>query len=498
MALPDNKLFNHFLSNSKLVDVKPDNFYVPFVGSKTSFGPNEPSFSLQTKALFLSYPASDLKIESVIKRLKIELNEVGHCVDDAIAISVLGLIVESFPTSTNLTPVQHANNCLSNLIPAQLFQFVISTYPRPHDNVIELGDFTLKPFDPQKILYWASRGKSNWPINLRELKHFSTLERKPLQIKILNLNDFQNISSVFSKWGEEIFITKILDVYYQAINQFFLKQIRSNIKDYLLVYESGALVSWSSEEDSLQNLFQKTISLFLWEKKNETWGTWALLSEKNAIHTNDWPADLMPKCKKWLLEELGFTKLSLEKPFDKVIAIYSKFLNRALDHFYFGRDDESFLHFVIALDLLFGLEGKSTDSICNRVAVLTYQQMSVSFEEQVRKIKRLYDCRSKYVHEGKQIQVENLEDINKICREVLWDLLATSSTSKFEDIDLWLRQIDFVASAIKASKEVMESEFINIGIPPKGRPRIPPNTVKRDWELREIQDIRLPVLLSVR
>jgi hypothetical protein len=111
-----------------------------------------------------------------------------------------------------------------------------------------------------------------------------------------------------------------------------------------------------------------------------------------------------------------------------------------------------------------------------------HRQLETPVDAQISQLKRLYDRRSKYVHEGKSPSENDLLEIEKICIEVLWDLLATSASSGFNDIEAWLKQLDFIASATKASREISENEFHSVGIPPIGRKRIPPNRIeKRLW-----------------
>ena len=92
-------------------------------------------------------------------------------------------------------------------------------------------------------------------------------------------------------------------------------------------------------------------------------------------------------------------------------------------------------------------------------------------------MKKLYDARSKYVHEGRSVDQNALDEIEQVCTHTLWCVLATSATGSLNQIEDWLKQIDFVHAAFAAGKGVDEAELAAIGIPEAGRARVSPNRV---------------------
>ena len=104
-------------------------------------------------------------------------------------------------------------------------------------------------------------------------------------------------------------------------------------------------------------------------------------------------------------------------------------------------------------------------------------QLENDFIEQVNIVKRLYDRRSKYVHEGKSAGKNDIEEAEKVCIEVLWCLLAVSGSGKVDDRSSWLKQLDFVSGGIEASKSISDSDIQSLGIPALGSKRIPPNRI---------------------
>jgi hypothetical protein len=72
--------------------------------------------------------------------------------------------------------------------------------------------------------------------------------------------------------------------------------------------------------------------------------------------------------------------------------------------------NDAALHFVIALDYVFGTEGRLSDSVAERVAVVTHRPMRLQFEEQVARVKAIYNSRSKDVHRGEEFAPENARE----------------------------------------------------------------------------------------
>ena len=467
MAIPNSELFESFLSGTKLVKIKPEGPYVAFNTGQELLS--------EAPIMYLSYPEMELKFDSVVKRIASELNAMGCVADSDIALATLGIIVETRDPGTSSTA--HANHCLSSIHSAQLHHFVVLP-TRPEDGYgIQMGEFWLRAFDPKKILYWAHRGGCSYPIDLHQLRGCISLERTPIDTKLINWDELPDIARMIAKWGKEIAIASIMDVYYQAVAWHYSRQIPAMIKNYLLIHESGALFHLCIDS-ILSSFMARHIGLFHWEG-SVGHRCWALLNHGNVVHMNFCPPRLFSACEKWLSDEFGFHALSTSKPLDSAITSYCRFLQRAQTHRLHGRPDEAFLHFVIALDLLLGLEGRSSDSVCLRAAILVHRQLERPFDEQISKLKRLYNRRSKYVHEGKGANEDDLLEIEKICTEILWDLLATSASCQFNNIDAWLKQIDFIASAMKASREIPDTEFQSVGIPTIGRKRIPPNRINR-------------------
>lgn len=94
-------------------------------------------------------------------------------------------------------------------------------------------------------------------------------------------------------------------------------------------------------------------------------------------------------------------------------------------------------------------------SVSERVAVITFRQVGRSFEQQRGWINKIYDLRSRYVHEGTRITDEApVVEMYALCEEVFRCLLrlqaAHPEAVRREEgtFARWLTLLDFLAKGI--------------------------------------------------
>jgi len=470
MPVPTSPLFERFIGESRLVRDLPKGPHIEF--SRLSLSP-EVQKARQLPNLYLSYPDMELKLESVLGVIQRELVANSSRADRDISIALLGIIGET--RSPSDSAVEHANRCLSNVIHANLHLSIVLPHTvRPSYNV-QLGDICFRSFDPQQFLYWSKKGKCGYPIELSALRGRFSVNRNNIALKIVNLDLIQGGEHVLRRWGQEIATALIWDQYYQAIFRSAAMEIPRLLREALLILEAGALVH--VDDESLLSLpLNNQIGLFTWQNAQGPRG-WALLAEQTGLNLNTPPEDTVNKCREWLLKVMRHRELCPTKHLDNSIRNYARFMQLAQHHRLNKRANEAFLHFVIALDLLFGTDGRLGDSVSLRSAALIHRQMRATFSDQTDKLKELYRKRSKYVHEGVHVAAKDVREIEQICLAVLWSLLSVSAQDIYQSILEWLQQVDFAAAAFNANRPISENDLAKIGIPGINEYPIPPNHV---------------------
>jgi hypothetical protein len=151
----------------------------------------------------------------------------------------------------------------------------------------------------------------------------------------------------------------------------------------------------------------------------------------------------------------------------QTIKTYARFLSTAKRHLIDQRPAEAHLHFVIALDLLFGDRDSLTRNITKRVAALVYLKLGLAFPDAVKMVAKIYDARSKYVHQGETAGMTDIKMVQTICGEILYCLMRlqrNSSNKRPGIINEWRASLDYFAAANETGRAPSESELAANGI----------------------------------
>ncbi|MEQ8278860.1 MAG: hypothetical protein RMA76_30180 [Deltaproteobacteria bacterium] len=456
MTLPNTALFETFLASCTVTKERPNG-----PSERLRDGAFDASGTLQLPTLYLAYPDGPLKLESVLARLSKSLGVAGVDGDRSIALAVLALATETRRSEGSV--VDHVNELLSRSLDASFTMWAVLPARAAPGYRVRMGPTELRPFDPQKLRYWANKIGCAYPFELSELAGMMCVARDRLETRILDWSaDAAALRRLYAKWGESFATMTLLDDYYHTVFEYFLRQLPEQIREAIMVIEAGGMLH-VDETELLTHLMTRTLGLFQWQADGKTRG-WAVATRRGRITSSHPAPEVWAEVRAWLREQFELEgDLPTTRLADSVRA-YTSFLQRAQRHRWGGRPQEGFLHFVIALDLLLGLEGQSTQSVSARTATLVHRAFGRTLGEQKVILKRLYNSRSKYVHEGRLPPEGEDDEVEAICVEVLWALLAASRAGEVEDVHDWIRQIDFVTSALDAGRTPSDDDLSRIGI----------------------------------
>jgi Apea-like HEPN len=149
------------------------------------------------------------------------------------------------------------------------------------------------------------------------------------------------------------------------------------------------------------------------------------------------------------------------------IKLFASFVAQARRHQINGYPDEALLHFVIALELIFGDRKSIQKSVVQRVALVTFHHVDRSFEQHCVWLNQIYDLRSRYVHAGERLTDHAVIDaIYDLCQQVFRCLLrlqaAHRSPSERGETTLtqWMAFLDYlVAKCMVPGKPIDGTEF---------------------------------------
>jgi hypothetical protein len=120
------------------------------------------------------------------------------------------------------------------------------------------------------------------------------------------------------------------------------------------------------------------------------------------------------------------------------------------------------------LDQLFGERHAKVANVTQRTAIVVHKALDVPLFEAAKRVDRLYDLRSRFVHQGIEPRSDYLAEADLICKEVLMSLMRLRHhEGAREDPDFlrtWLTTLDFYWSACKAGRTIDQEDFADFGI----------------------------------
>jgi hypothetical protein len=466
MAIPATDLFEEFIGKTRIVE-RP-------TGTATLF-----STAVGQPTLYLEYPQIALTLDSVLRVLSRELTEKGCTASRGIATAVLGAIASTIEAGGSA--VEHANACLFNVHACDVFQYLVLPSLCRRDYETVFGEFRIRPFDPEKLRYWAGRGGSSYPLDLNALAGRTALERERFSTPLLDWDALPVAAWRAAQARHEVLPQAVQDVYYAAVSNHHFREIPGVLRERTRVLEAASLVHLDVES-LFDAMFGQRLGLFHWQSDSGRHRTWAVLSSMGGFNINLVPPQLLTQCRHWLRDVLGFVELDPAKPLGRTIDTFCGLLQRAHNHRLSDRRDEAALHFVIALDFLLGTERRSTESVTERAALIAFRPLGRPLDEQVRRVRQIYDARSKYVHEGRTIPEVDIAEAERIAMEVLWALLTVAGNGRLASTSEWLKKIDYVLAALRDGRVIPEEDFHVVGIAASGVTRVPPNRVNAHGE----------------
>jgi hypothetical protein len=112
--------------------------------------------------------------------------------------------------------------------------------------------------------------------------------------------------------------------------------------------------------------------------------------------------------------------------------------------------EESFTLLMVAIESLVAGRDSISDTLSRRVGALWAISADKSFQDCFKDVQRLYDSRSRFVHEGGAINVEALSVLQELCRLVFF--AAYRSQARFVDYDeikwkaRWVSVLDYICA----------------------------------------------------
>jgi len=406
---------------------------------------------------------SDLSVESLQKRVSSELAHQGHLSNLEMAAAVLGMFAYSKKSSSSA--VQQFNDGL-RIVSADLNQFFI--FPSLHalEYRFDVGPFSIGPFKAERLAYQSKKAGSDffgrYEESLRELS--LSVERKFHPVKVIDWREVIQTKWVATSPSANKARAQLIDVYFALLSavhfQEFFAELQ-HVQELPMALGSG----WLNLE-RLQEIFHaQRISVFLNIGARRDGFVSPAATLQIAVGLGGGHIGI-PFTEQYLRQHFRFERFQKAEIYQSLRA-FCHFLAKAVRHRDEGREAEAFLHYVIALDLLLGDTGESSATVSSRSAVLSFAALNRDYATLLTEMKRAYDARSKYVHEGRQPDSALLKMVESICREVAFCLLRLQcdvSNRQPGFRDRWFKDVDFMVAAVEAARPKTVDDLKRAGI----------------------------------
>jgi len=478
MDLPDLPDFNKFLSHLTISEPETPSEYqskdiiYPLQGSKDGSNSLRP-YAVDQANVIIPLPEyklwykdiGNLNLKSLISKISNELEARNHLYNEKIVLYFL-CIFSLFPKRDE-PPVITFNNILNSITSADLTQIYVLSLPPPDNFKFRFGSFSVGPIDMQKLEYRCKRaGSDYYERYANNLKGKLAFQRDVISVKLVNWSILMNENTTYLRNNLKIFnqLEDMFATYFHLVSeQAFLGFWDTFMDEQHMTVSMGATYI---DPLLLQKLLRCTyISIFLNLGKSKYGFVAPDMLAVLTLNLSD-SDRVIPEAEKKLKDEYNFTKFN-DSEIHQTIKTFSRFIYKAKGHFHANRTDESFLHYVIALDLVLGEKDSSNKSIMGRTAALVHKALSNSYDDQKLIIRKIYDQRSRYVHKGEQAEMRYIKDVEQICHQIMLCLLRVQQSkdnhySGF--VNKWLKDIDYISKGIEADKCISDNSMKDVGI----------------------------------
>lgn len=467
MSIPSLPKFESFLASLSLTEPPDSQVFESVVAVEPVVAWDRDTPTKVPGHVLWYKPVEDLTLDSVVRKVQKELAGRGHVDDRDTVMCVLCLF--TLCRTQNSKAVERFNEILDLVVDGDLTQiFIFPARPPENYGSFEVGSFKIGKLDAERLAYRSRRARSNYFDRYADkIRGCLSIERDVVQTKIVDWSKavvypdgFSASTDPAERQGTTSYL--LVDTYFNRVSRALFVQFFEQLEaDQVLAVAAGGGYVDSVAVRLVPS--SSTVSLFMnVGTKRQGWvvphGTVVGLDLSGTDKT-------IPRAQR-LLADHGVDRTN-NSHLHNTLMTFGRYVARARTHRWAKRTDEAFLHFVIALDLLLGDRSAVTQKVVGRTAVLVHRHFRRGLGDQKKAIERLYDLRSRYVHQGQSVQESDVQNGEDISREVFMCLIRLYRKKGNHEpgfIEQWLKNIDYIGSALEANKIVSGAEYADNGI----------------------------------
>jgi len=466
MAIPDTPQFQQLLSSISRVDPGLQDYDSILIRAERGLRHPDGQITSQPPLEIWYRNDTDLSMDSLLKKLRQELDHLDQPSTDQIARTILLLL--TFHPDQSTDSIAALNAILALPTRATASQFVLMDMDAEATGFpsISFGDFSFDLMDPKRLSYKCEKaGSGYFRLYEQHLIGKPWIERKRFATTILNLFRFSYL--VRPKDKEEF--PRAADSYFETVAEALFDEfwVQFNEQQDMHISLGFGILSEKLFRDWFSS---EHITIFLdIDVNGKNWGfVVPALSGQFEVQIPEGTGSSIRQLRNDIEKQYDYPGKGSGE-ISGTIRTFTKFIAKGYRYLLENKKDDGFLHFIIALDLLFGDKQESTRTVANRCALLTFAHCERSYSEQKKLLNNAYDLRSKYVHAGLSIQEQYIEQVKPICQEVLYCLLRLHKNNVTRatplTIDQWKKKLDLAWNAMEADEPLQSQLRLEIGLP---------------------------------
>ena len=405
---------------------------------------NKNDVEQKTLHLYQESP-TELTINGYEKELLLILEEAEHPVTDSILTAITALVLKF--TTVNHKRIDILEAMLSAIVEVDLQCYFVGPY-RVRDYEVEIFSIKIGPISLNRLQSRCHRAKSDfYERHERELRERLTLEFPEKKTKCINLK------KILKSIHRDSTFIKCYENYFEKIAQTVINQCWDDFTNaQLYAYPFGKEVispnvfHGMATEPGSQHIF---IFLDFNNKGNGFVGSYCSVP---VLQKTDFPKaikEFEKFCKDIKTAEVRKSSLNGK------LYTYCTLHKEAMILNSRGRFSDAAIYACIALEFLFTEKRDTSEAVCTRTAAVTHKGLSLSFAEANKELLRLYDMRSGFIHQGKNIHMRDAARLIEYSREVIASLLRYALEVKVDQDDIWekrLKELDYTVAGHRAGK----------------------------------------------
>jgi hypothetical protein len=410
-------------------------------------------------------PMGEFDLSSLIERVRKELEILGHNSQRNLILMLLCL--NCLHQDQKESPVASLNEILNHVVDADLSQFyVLSCGPPDNFQRFKFGSFEVGKINLQRLEYRCKKADSDY-FTLWGGTHSGkfAIERNTCRVRVFDWVWFsENYGKAMLRDSEALkFWSRLTSAYFFFLSAAYFEDFWTQFLEEQEL--QNALGAPFMREREIR-LLPSTASISIYLNIGNRWGYVAPHGTSHLVLELAGMDKRIPLLLRTLKDDYCFEQFDSSE-LHQTIKTFARFISKAKRHMIEDRPAEGYLHFMIALDLLFGDKEELTRNIARRVAVITHRKLKVPFQDVVRSVARAYESRSKYVHEGDSSAMSDLDAVQQKTEEVLYCMLRlqkNTETHKPHFVESWRKSLDFFATAIESGRSIPDVEMVANGI----------------------------------